>query len=587
MSRLFRWQTIVPRLMLVALALLAVQYVLGLLARSIVLRSGEPAVAARVQSSRAHVSLLKRQLVLDDLRIESVDQPSRALVEIDRCALAFAAKPLLYKQAVVDHGTVTGVRFGDLRFHADSPNRAGMNSASSARWLGNDAAEKAGEWLQRVGRLFENDLVTQLESVRRTEELCTRWPRESAAIQERCNELKQRAATLQSDVQAAQANPLRHVEFLNDLPDTVAALDKDFAQLAADSQTFLDSFEADRRAIVASRTRDASLVSHELRLEPIDAGALTAYLLREEVDTPLNEVIGWLRGIRHAVPANASCSCQPSRGANVVFAGCRPSPSLLIRDLRLQGDARIGGQAVELLGILTDFTSAPARHPKPIRLRLKSIGSTPLTLQATIDRTTPVPRDELLVDCGGIVLPKIDLGQNDQLGMSLEPSVGSLSISVSVQGEDLAGDIQLVQKQVQMTPALGGELRHAPLAAPLKETLGKLESLAMRVSLSGTLQEPKYTLWSNLGPAVAEGMERALKHSADQHARSLLARAQKLVDERLAGIERQAAEQHAQVAALRTRATADLAKFAGQQATGERLSREQLGRQLPAGSLFR
>ena len=88
-----------------------------------------------------------------------------------------------------------------------------------------------------------------------------------------------------------------------------------------------------------------------------------------------------------------------------------PCPSLLIRSLQLQGTARIGGQTVELGGTLTDVSDAPALHASPIRLRDKATGSLPLELQATIDRTGPVARDELLVDCRGVVMPTLNLSQ--------------------------------------------------------------------------------------------------------------------------------------------------------------------------------
>ena len=587
MSRLLRWQTIVKRLGLLAIALLAVQFALGLAARSIVFHSGEPAVAVRLDSTYSRVSLLKRQLVLDDVRIHSDDKATPTAIEFDRCTLSLAAKRLLHKQAIVESGSVTGLRFDDPHDSANSPDNAAVKSTSSSRWFRDDAADDASQWLQRVDRIFENDLVAQFESVRRTEALCACWPQESAAIDARLAALKKRSAELQADVRTAQSNPLRHVEFFNHLPEAIATLDQDFAKLAADAQALADSFEADRRAIVAARSRDEQFAIDQLRLEPVNAGALTVYLLREEVGKPLDEVIAWLRWARQTVPASASCVCPPSRGANVLFAGRRPAPGLLIRNLHLQGTARVAGQPVELVGTLADFSSAPARHSKPIQLRLRSSRSVPVQLQATVDRTGQVPRDELLLDCGGMVLPEMELGRQDQLSMSLAPSVGSLSVSVAVQGETLTGDIQLVQKQVKLTPALRGALRNAPLAETLKDALSNVDALALRISLSGTLHEPKCTLWSNLGAAVAESMDRALLRAGQQHAAALLARAQKQVDERLAGIERRASEQQAALTAQSVKASADLARIANQQAPAKRLSREQLGGRPPSGSLFR
>jgi len=588
MTRLFHWPTIATRLALLAAVLLAVQLALGLAARSIVLHSGEGAVGARVESSRARVSFLKRRLTLDDLRLERAEGTSQTVVELDRCTLDLAAKPLLYKRAVVQCGTATGIRHRPVPSDRTSTAAAARSrSIASGALLDEAAAERASQWLARVDALFERDLVAQFESVRRTEELCARWPSKSAALDERLAALKKRATALQQEVRTAQSNPLRHVEFFNHLPDALSALDRDFAQLAADTQMLADSIDADRRAIVAARARDEQFAAQQLRLEPLDSKALTAYLLHDELDKPVEDVIGWLHWIRQIVPAGRSTGRHSSRGTNVVFTGCRPAPGLVIRDLQLQGTARLAGQPVEFVGTLSDFSTAPSRHPKPIQLRLKSIRSLPLQLQATVDRTGPIARDELLLDCGGLVLPESKLGQDDALSLSLAPSTGSLSVSAAVKGEQLSGDIQIVQRQLEMLPTLHGELRNLPLAAPLEESLKGIDALALRISLSGTLQEPKCSLWSNLGAAVAESIGRAFERAAQQHAHSLLAKAQQQVDERLAQVERQSAEQQAKLLAQSAEVTAELAQTAREHSPARRLSHEQVGGRLPAGSLFR
>jgi hypothetical protein len=149
------------------------------------------------------------------------------------------------------------------------------------------------------------------------------------------------------------------------------------------------------------------------------------------------------------------------------------------------------------------------------------------------------------------------------------------------------GEIQLVQNRVQPAPILYGNLSTVPLAAALNQTLQKANGLSLRIALSGTLAEPKCTLWSNLGPAMAEAMELALRRAADDRSQQLLARAQRQVDEQLAALERTATQQHAQMIAQMTGATANLERIALERSARPRLSHEQLGRRLPSNSLFR
>ncbi len=210
-----------------------------------------------------------------------------------------------------------------------------------------------------------------------------------------------------------------------------------------------------------------------------------------------------------------------------------------------------------------------------------------MELQAIIDRTDSVPRDELIVSGSGVALPRLELGRPDELSLMLGPSPSSLSAHLVVNGESLVGEIQLVQNRVQPMPTLYGNLSTVPLAAALSQTLEKANGLTMRIALSGTLTEPKCTLWSNLGPAMAEAMQLALDRAAVDRSQQLLAQAQRQVDEQLAALERTATQQHANMIAQVTGATGDLERIALQQSARPRLSHEQLGRRLPSNSLFR
>lgn len=323
-----------------------------------------------------------------------------------------------------------------------------------------------------------------------------------------------------------------------------------------------------------------------LHLDPAEPNALSAYLLRDETTRQLNQLVGWLRWMREIVPADAKPGSRAARGENVLFSGCRPAPGILIRSLQLEGAARIAGQPIELRGILTNLASEPRLHNEPIRLHLFGSGSLPLELQATIDRNGSTPRDELLVDCQGVLLHEMSLGRADQLGMSLAPSVGSLSVSVVVEGEKLSGDIQIVQQRVQITPVLNGSGGRT-LSAAMGETLDHVNSIATRLSLGGTLSEPTCTVWSNLGAAVAEAMQRALHRTGDQHARALLVEAGRRVDERLAEVDRQMAERQSHFAGTSDDIAARLQKIAAGEAPRYRISAEKSGRRLPNNSLFR
>jgi uncharacterized protein (TIGR03545 family) len=580
-----RWQLVVPRLLLVAVGLLAAQYALGLAARWYAAGIGTSALATRFEVGAARVSPMDRQVVLGALRLADPHRPTKNLFEAERCELNVAVAPLLQKRVVIDRGRVTGLRLGDPK---SDPAEAGNLPAGApcATWLTKDADHSAREWLAQLSRQFQRPPIERFESFARSEALSARWPGQCAALFQRAAELKRRAAQLQQATDAAETNPLRHAEFFAALPGETARLHQEFEKLGAELEECSVSLEAERRAIVAARKRDERRYCQQLQLEAVDADALTAYLLRRQLAAPLDELIGWLRWARRIVPAKTAGPRREQQAAERLALG-GATPNFLIRALRLEGTAHVGGRAVEFRGLLADVTNSPSRHNVPMRLRLASGGdSLPLELQATIDRTAAA-RDELLVDCRGIALPKLWLGRAGEFELCLGPSSGSISISVVVEDEELSGDIQVVQKNVVITPAMHGELRDVRLVEPLAATLGKVDSFATRVAVRGTLEEPSCTLWSNLGPAVAEALHRAQRQAAGAHAEAVLADVRRRVDERLADSERQFAQARAKVAADLTGLARQVDAIARREKSGGRIAVERLGGRLSSGALSR
>jgi uncharacterized protein (TIGR03545 family) len=258
---------------------------------------------------------------------------------------------------------------------------------------------------------------------------------------------------------------------------------------------------------------------------------------------------------------------------------------LLIRALDIRGSSRLGGQPFDIAGTLTNFSNKPALARQPMELRLTTTGSLQVQVHATIDRTGPVAKDQFLVDCGSLVLPKFRLGHSDKLRLSIAPSTATLNISVTLEGDKLSGDIQLVQRQVQISPEVGDELAQLKIADALYESLQDIHSVATRVTLSGTLAEPKYELWSNLGPALSEAMNHCIQKATANYAHQALAASQRQVDEQLANLDRRIAERQAALKPLLAESTEALKQVAGDKVG--RLSMEQPGQPLPANSLFK
>jgi uncharacterized protein (TIGR03545 family) len=558
-----------------------------------VVHSGQRRIAARVEVGDTRVNLLGSRVALDEIHVANPLSPLRNLVEADHCVFQLDPAELLHKRAVVRYGAITGLRFGTTRETSGAlPDVEASGDTMIDGWLDETATKQAQDWLDRLHQRFDRNLLEELESIRLADELLARWPELSNALEERIAQLRKRASEFHAKIRDAQENPLRNAEFLQRLPREINTIRDQVAALGQEIADLPQVAEEDRRVIVAAREHDERLLSEEFQIEPIDTNILSAYLLQKQLRGPLSDLVGWLRFVRRIVPENAELADSKTgeshhhRGREILFTGCRRTPDFLLRKLKLQGTTQFAGQSIELDGILSDVTDKPALHDRPIRLQLAARGTLPLDVQATIDRTGKVARDELIVDCGGIVLPKISLGRSKKLRLSLAPTIATLNVRITLEGDKLSGDVELVQRQVQITPTVGAALVRRNFDVELTKVLADVDTLSTRVTLAGTLERPRCHVSSNLGPAVAEAIGQALARTIAGYTNDVLAESHNRVDQCLAELDDQIADAQSALAP-QLEDTTDSLDLLTRKTTTERLSIDHLGRRLPADSLFR
>jgi uncharacterized protein (TIGR03545 family) len=556
---------------------------IGIVIRSAAIRYGTELFGCPVEVSRARVSLANGHVVLGPLKVSDEGGQGKSWFEAERCELEVDAAALLRRRVVVTKARMTGLRIGDPAVYGASD----VANTGAARWFGDHAVAAARDQLIRFDDRFETGQLDQLESVRRTTKLAATWRDELAALHARSRALEKSAGALEESLATANANQLRHGTSLADAADRVNELRTTFENLSDDYDRLPQRLEEERRLIVAERRHDEELIRGKVRGDEMDPALLNAYLLRKQAANWLDGLMSCVSQLRRMAPTETRRGSHMSRGADVIFAGVRPQPKFLIHTLELQGKARFAGQPVDFRGELTNLTTDSANGDQPIRLHVSGSGSSPCEVRATFDRTHGKAHDELFVHWPRVRLGEERLGNVECLMLRTLPSVASLNISIAVDGEKLAGEIQIVQKDVHLTPTLAGHDAVSPIGESLQNSLGRLDSLATRVSLSGTIHEPKCALWSTLGSAVAEAMKQGYQRQADAFARDVLADAHRQVDERLAELERQTAEEREKFAVTTVGMSQRIDSIARSHTRRERMSAEQAGRPLPTTSILR
>jgi hypothetical protein len=578
MSRLLRWQYFLPRLLAVAVALMAVHYALCLSVRHRIIRSAQTSLGVTLGLHTVHASFPDGRLVLGGFRCGDPRQPASALFLAERCDLVFDVDAYLRRGELLGHGQLTGLEL--FPAEVKPPQTYLWKQIKAPVATGEREAAAFRAWLADWNDQFERDWSPRYESLRRLVELSERLANEDTAILVGAKSLQQRSDHLQSLAAAAEYNPLRNVQRIRQLPADVAALQGERAALAARIERLTDLLDQGRRAVIAGRLQDEQSLFAEMPIEATASEATAAYLYSQQVQEVVAEVVGWLQWVRRVVPASGDNDQQdvPAR-----------RPTLLIESLAIEGTAQLSGRSVQLQGAMTNFTTEPWRLDQPIELHLKSHGtdsSARLEIRASIDRTGGTDRDELLVDCQGLLVPALNLGEPHGVQIGVAPSVGDLNMSLRRDGDKLSGDIQLTQTGEHLASLAGHELRSVALPDELQSLAG-IRSIASRITIAGTIDDPHAAVWSTLAPAAVKALDIALRQGAKSHAQQLANQLSQRLDERLAHLDRQTNDSQARLLTELESPRSQLDQLAARYAPLKRLDVDRLGRRLPSGSLFR
>lgn len=600
LSRYIRFGYVVPRVVGALLLYVLVEFGAGYGLRRAVIDSGQQALGAKVGVGDGEVSLFGAKATLTALEFANPSRPMENLLEADRLELDFDANSLLRGKAVADHAVLRGVRFGTPRETSGElqPISDEALADAAAPWLVAGAKTAATAWAEKLGGDIEGRLqatVDEFESPRLADELSQRWPARYEAVREEAEALQEEARAFRDDLRLARENPLRHIDLLTGAPERLQELTSRLQQVQADLATIPGEIDSDRQRIAAARKADEQRLRGALSADQLDPDSLTTQLLGDSVTQPLAQAIEWLRWMRQMTPTTKSSAraTPASRGVDVRFVGVEQRPDFLIRTLHLDGAARIAGRPVELTGVVTGLTGQPQLHGEPMKLTLSTRGGAKLEVRASIDRSGDTPTETVHLDCPEFQVPQLALGPAAGLELRVDPSVGNLTISVQTNGDQIDGQLQLVQDELHLAPELGADASgfSQRLASAASGRLGRLQHAATRVDLSGSLDKPEVRLWSSLGAAVAESLRGAAEGVIAQEQDRLLAKSSQALSERMERFDEALAPLQDAVSGVVAGSGGELQSLAGLvSGAGGRgsLPFQALGKQLPAaGSLFR
>lgn len=593
MSRYIRFGYVLPRLIGAVLLLFVLQFTAGYLLRTSVIQAGQSATGAKVELTEASVSLLNAHASIEGLQVANPKRPMENLLEADSIDLDFELDSLLHRKAVAELGSVKGIRFNTPRSKSGIllDKEGEPTEIAAPEWLTGSAEKLANAWIDDLSSKLTTDIAGEFQSVRLAEEMADRWPERYESLKESAKQLRQEAEQLKADFYEARSNPLRNAELLRSLPQRITSLKGQLEELHQAMNELPGQLAAEKAQVAEARRHDEALLARRFQTNQLNSESFTSYLLGEQITEPLSELIAWIRWSREMMPTGKANSraVERSRGTDVRFQGVKARPDLLVRKLDIEGSTILASQPVSMYGLISNFTTQPSMHSEPLTIEMTTAGNLPLKIEASLDRTGSIAIDEITVDCHTLSTPAMTLGSSKSIAIDMEPTTASLSISLRIEGEKLSGELQLVQKDVRMTPTLAGNSRmKEAIESSLVAGIGHMPSAATRVSLSGTLDNPKAKVWSSLGTSVAKSLNNVVRELAASESQRLITDARHRVDGKLTSMD-QNLGQLQQALGTELNGPQEVLNLLNAAPGGRgTLSFEQIGKQLPgASSIFR
>jgi uncharacterized protein (TIGR03545 family) len=533
MPPLFRWQYIAPRLAIVVAVVLAVRYGLDPALRWTIVASGEAVLGAKVEVADLQTSLRGGKLTIAGVAAANPGKPMRNLVESSTIRLQIDGAELLRKRVVVHDGRIEGLKFDSERATSGALETVPETAAepSSLDPIYDAAGDAAAGWFDDLTGRMEQDLLGSLATPQTVEELRRRWPEQYQKLKSRADDLKAKSKQIETAFREAKKNPLRGMQQVDELRQQLAATEAELRTTLAEIKALPDQAKADRAAIDAARKKDQEFLREHLKLSGIDPDELNRYLLGETATGYLEQTAWWIDQVKKFIPKNRIAAPARIRGTNVLFAG-RRLPAMLIERVELAGDARVDGEPLAFSGVLSDVASEPQLHARPLQLTIRSTGAVEGLFVVELDHRGEVSHDSLTLDIPRLNLAHRTLGRADKLAVSVAPGAASVKADVRLDGDQLAGTIELMQSSTlaAKTPVL----RDDRIAAVLQESLSGVDRLEARIKLAGTMKRPSIRIESNVGPQLAAGASGAVKKYLTERKDRIMAKVQGQVDEQLA-----------------------------------------------------
>ena len=562
-TRIFRWQGIIPLLLVLALLVAGWRIFGGTIVRSTLEDAGSDALGAQLDIAGVRVGLLATTIDIRGVALADPFDRNRNLFEIGRVHVELEPKPMLQKKLVIKRLAIADVKTGTRRATPAEP------------VTGAGFAPRALAEVRRFGDQFRVPLLsltpfdtlksvvldpTQLRSVQAALAVIQGADSVKNAI-----EAGYAALRLQETLDSSQALLGRLRTFnvraagidgtrkaVADVRAASARVDtarRRVEALVVEAQRGVDTLQGRLRAIEDAKDEDYAFARSLLRLPTFEGPDLGAALFGKVTIDRFQQAVYWATLAREHAPPGLLPKEQPGpkrlrrSGSTIQFVERESYPSFLLRRADLTVDVTSGFAAGRYVVAAADVTTEPALVGRPTLFAARRSGGGDIQavrVTGALDHLGAKPRDVLNVHADGVKLPRLAL---PVIPYAMDAGRGLSELRFVLEGQAVSGRWSMRSNAIawHVTDSARAQ-RLNRMESIVARALTGVNDLEFTADISGTLDAPRLAVRSNLDRQVADRLKAVVGEEVKAAEAKVRARVDRYVEEKSAPARARVAE---------------------------------------------
>ena len=520
---MIRWRFVLTRLLIVIAFLALLRWGMGPVAQYVTVRSVETATGSKVDIKDTQVGLFPPSIHFSDVRVAD-PRDGKEMQDSFRASsikLVMDGEALLRRRWVANRGIISGIEIGAQRKTSGRLNRLEKVESGDNSSTGPSLDQLMGATTSRL-RDETKAVLVNLETVKCSQQIRSQWEAEYKALVIRAKNLEEQIRGVRDEARVVQ-NPLR------DLPELQRTLAR-----ARDARSELSSvhraidslpsrLQADLVRLDQAKQTDLAKVDQYVPGELASSGDLGIEMLGDAVREQIQQIRSYMDSGRTL--ANYTVVAPESvrvRGVDHDLAS-HPSPGLLVRHCEVSGSLQADGRRYQMTGFLENLTPNPEKLDKPTRVSLRLAGPEVVRAEYVRDRRQDANVDLLTLHWPEIKAEPLRIGKDGETSIQINGGQRELWVQIKTEGNHLEGRLVSKQTGVSLDLTAPPKFADSVAAESLRQSLSFVDRIEMDARFSGTWRDLDLKLTSNLGQVLRRAGEDAIAGQVAESKRQMAA----------------------------------------------------------------